>query len=1157
MSTIDHKFDEKLIENRRYWLKKLSGIPEKASVKQDCVLMQETSEARKFMPVSISSDLLKKLDNLTKGKDFLLYTTLVAVLNICLYKYTGNERIIIGSPVIKKEDGSDSEGDAIAVINTIDSNLTFRDFLLSVRKNLLEDYERQDYALSELISELGLSDTDGKCPLFDITILLTNIHKQMPDIKNDITMCFSKCEDELRGQVEYSNLISEETITAFISHFLKVLESALENTNSKLSELTIFSEKELNKLLIEWNKTDVSYDKSKCIHQLFEEQVRKTPNTVAVTCGSTRITYLELNQKANKLAKYLRKMGVKANSLVGICLEPSIEMVVGLFGILKAGGAYVPVDSNYPKDRINYMLSDAKPVVLITRNHLDGLLSELDLKKLFIDADWNKIEDEDPKDPYFEDISPENMAYIIYTSGSTGKPKGSGVFQRGWNNLLNWFINEFNLNSSDKVMLISSFSFDLTQKNVFAPLITGGELHLTAMEYYDPSFLMQYVFDKGISLLNCTPSAFYPFVDMEDSFKKLSSIRGLFLGGEPISLSRLRKWVESEHFSAKVINTYGPTECTDICSFYTISESDYKNAQLVPIGRPVYNTRLYILNKNNELVPPGTIGELCIAGDGVGAGYINDAQLTKQKFVRNPFATDEGELLYKTGDLAYYLPDGNIQYVGRVDHQVKIRGFRIELGEIEAVIKQHSGVKDAVVIVRETPYDNLKLEAYIAVDQEKAPVVKKLMKLEKDGLHNKQDTYDLPNGMTVFHLNKSETEFVYREIFDEQTYLQGGITLNEGSTIMDVGANIGMFTLFAARECKNAKIYAFEPIEPVFNILKKNVELYDIDVELFKCGISDVSRTEDITYYPNVSIMSGRYADNKEDHENIKLAILHDMQESGNQSEISEQEIDELVEERLRSEIYNCELKTISEVIEEKGIERIDLLKIDVEKSELDIIKGISDAHWGRIGQIVLELHDINGRLDEVKSLLEQKGYQVSYLKDTKLEDNEIYNLYAVSISEATSMKNEEVKGDPVSMKWCSGRKLSEDIKTYIKSRLPDYMIPSDIILIDSIPLNPNGKVDRDALLEYGKNYLEVKSNIAAPTNPLEETIAKVWSEVLDLKEVGIDDNFLQLGGHSLLATAIISRLRKRYKVEVPIYQFFENPTVRKLALVFKDLIKE
>lgn len=1152
----DFKFDEKLIENRKYWLKKLSDIPEKTSLKQDYMLIDNSFEERKSSPVIISGDLLEKLDNLTKGKDFLLYTTLVAVLNICLYKYTGNERIIIGSPVLKKEDGSDSEGDLIGVINAIDSSLTFRDFLLNVRKNLLEDYERQDYPSSELIRDLGLSASDGNCPLFDIAILLTDIHRELSDTKTNITMRFTKAGDVLRGQVEYSNLISEETITAFISHFINVLKGALENTNSKISDLTIFSEEELNKILIEWNKTEVPYDKSKCIHQLFEEQVRKTPNKVAVTCGSNRITYLELNQKANKLAKHLRKMGVKANSLVGICLKPSIEMVVGLFGILKAGGAYVPVDSKYPKDRINYMLSDAEPVVLLTQNSLAELLSEINLKKLFIDADWNRIENEDIQDPDFEDISPDNMAYIIYTSGSTGKPKGSGVFQRGWNNLLNWFIKEFSINSKDKVILISSFSFDLTQKNVFAPLITGGELHLPAMEYYDPSFLMQYVFDNGISLLNCTPSAFYPFVDLDDSFKKLSSLRCLFLGGEPISLSRLSKWVESEYFKANIVNTYGPTECTDICCFYTIKESDYKNAELVPIGRPVYNTRLYILNKNNDLMPPGTIGELCIAGDGVGAGYIRDAELTKQKFIRNPFSEEE-ELLYKTGDLVYYLPDGNIQYVGRIDHQVKIRGFRIELGEIEEVIKQHSGVKEAVVIVRESAQDNLKLEAYIVVDQEKAPVVKKLMGLEREGVNSKQSTYELPNGMTVFHLNKSETEFVYREIFEEQTYLKGGITLNDGSTIMDVGANIGMFTLFAARECKNANIYAFEPIEPVFKVLKQNVELYDIDVKLFNCGLSEVSRMEEITYYPNVSIMSGRYADSKEDHENIKLAILHEMQENGNKSEISEQEIDELVEERLRSEIYNCELKTISEVIEENGIERIDLLKIDVEKSELDILMGISEEHWGRIFQIVLELHDINGRLQEVKSLLENKGYQVSYLKDSKLEDNEIYNLYAVSTGKGASINKEEVEGSSVSMKWCSVKKLSDDIISYAKSRLPDYMIPSDFILIDSIPLNPNGKVDRDALLEYGKNYVDVESNIAAPTNPLEETIAKIWAEVLDLKEVGIDDNFLQLGGHSLLATAIISRLRKIYKVEVPIYQFFENPTIRELALVFKELIKE
>ncbi len=1154
---MDLQNEQKMLESRFYWLKKLSNSVEATGIKQDLYRIENRVRDDKSIDIKINDELCEKLNKLSNGKDFLLYAILLAALNVCLYKYNASEQITVGSPCIKREGSDQAESNAIAIVNKIDGDLSFRDFLLSIRKSLLSDYENQEYPIITLIKDLGLNTVQDRCPLFDIVLMLKNIHCELQNVNNDITMIFSKSNEKITGQLSFDGSIyREETIKAFVDYYMNVLNCTLDNTNIEISKVSIFGSEELEKYE-KWNKNVRVYNKEKCIHQLFQEQAEKIPDAIAVVYGDKKLSYAQLDKKSSQLARYMRKQGVTPNSLVGICLEPSIEMVIGLMGILKAGAAYVPVDAKYPKDRINFMLKDANPAIVLTKAQFSELLNDINSNLIYLDVEWNKIDDGDGEILSNEGISTKNLAYIIYTSGSTGTPKGSGVYQQGWANLLDWFIQEFDISSKDKVLLISSFSFDLTQKNIFAPLITGGELHIPVTEYYDPDLILKLVFDKGITILNCTPSAFYPLVDLE-SFDKLASIRYLFLGGETISLPRLKKWTTSEDYSAKIVNTYGPTECTDICASYTITEKDFENSNTVPIGKPIYNVQLFILNSFNERVPLGMPGELCIAGDGVGIGYINDEELTKEKLILNPFDINNKELLYKTGDLACFLPDGNINYIGRMDHQVKVRGFRIELGEVENALKQHDAVEEAVVLVKESSSGDKKLEAFVVPNQQNAYVVKKLAEFERKGVLDKHNIYELPNKMTVFNLNKTETEFIYREIFEEKSYLQTGIILEEGSTVMDIGANIGLFSIFAKQVCnENAQIYAFEPIDPIFDVLEKNIELYgDNKVKIFKYGLADVPRTEEITYYPNVSIMSGRYADSEEDHENIKITILHEISQNENKVELSEQEIDELVRERLRSETYQCQLKTISEVVKENDINKIDLLKIDVEKSELDILKGISDGDWGKIKQIVLELHNINGRLFEVKSLLELKGYTVTYLKDSKLEENEIYNVYAV-LSDLKEYRKSTNYDEMESKAWCSRGTMIEDIREWLKNKLPDYMVPSDFTLVDEIPLTPNGKVNREALMEYAEEHKQVKNDFEAPRNELEEAIAKIWTEVLEIESVGVNDNFIHIGGHSLLATAIISRLRKIYKVEVPIFMFFENPTISKLAKVFQELLNK
>ncbi len=356
--------EQKMLESRFYWLKKLSNSVEATGIKQDFYRIENRVRDDKTIEIEIKEELCEKLNKLANGKEFLLYAILLAALNVCLYKYNASDRITVGSPCLKKEGYDQAESNSIVIVNKIDGDLSFRNFLLSVRKNLLSDYENQEYPIATLIEDLGLNTVQDRCPLFDIMLILKNIHCEIKNVNNDITMTFSKNYERIIGQLSFDGSIyRQETIKTFIDYYLNVLNCTLDNTNMEISKVGILGSKELEKY-DNWNKNSRSYNKEKCVHQLFEEQAKKTPDAIAVVYGDKKLSYAQLDKKSSQLARYMRKQGVTPNSLVGICLEPSIEMVIGLMGILKAGAAYVPVDAKYPKDRINFMLKDASPVIV-------------------------------------------------------------------------------------------------------------------------------------------------------------------------------------------------------------------------------------------------------------------------------------------------------------------------------------------------------------------------------------------------------------------------------------------------------------------------------------------------------------------------------------------------------------------------------------------------------------------------------------------------------------------------------------------------------------------------------------------------------------------------------------------------------------------------
>ncbi len=453
------------------------------------------------------------------------------------------------------------------------------------------------------------------------------------------------------------------------------------------------------------------------VHHGVQRQAQLRPHDPAVLFGREKLSYGELERLSNQLAHYLRERGVGPDVPVGVCMERSLRLVIAILGILKAGGAYVPLDPVYPRERLAHMVADSRLRVLLTEVPLRDRVPVSNAHRLCLDSEWPEVE-RAPAAAGDRPVLPQHLIYIIYTSGSTGKPKGAALYHRGFANLLGWYTRQFGFGPEDRVLLMTSLSFDLTQKNIFAPLMTGGRLVLLETPHYDAATILDTIARRRITTINCTPSAFYGLLSSPDEilFEKMRSLRWVFLGGEPISFPRLESWLANPFCSAVVVNTYGPTECTDVCAFHRLRDYDRYRQSGVPVGTAVDNTVLHILDPDLNPVAAGREGELCVGGTGVGAGYIGRPELTAEKFVPDPFSAEPGALLYRTGDWVRRSADGNIEFIGRMDHQVKVRGFRIEPGEIEAVLERHPALRQAVVLARDDESGEKRLVAYLVTE---------------------------------------------------------------------------------------------------------------------------------------------------------------------------------------------------------------------------------------------------------------------------------------------------------------------------------------------------------------------------------------------------------------------------------------------------------
>lgn len=720
-----------------YWKKKLSGAPNLLELPTDRPRPAMQSFRGAKYPLSISPDLIDVLKELCGHERATLFMGLLAAFKLLLYRYTNQPDIVVGVPITGRnrpefEETIGSFVNTLGLRTGLSGDMTFSELLAQVCVTTLEAFDHQDLPFEKLIEVVQPVRDISHTPLFQVMFNLRNIGTLTPKLmsleltafeidngttKFDLIFDLAETEEGLKGSIDYnSDLFDTSTIQRMAGHFQHLLEAVAANPRQRISDLHLLTPAEEKQLQVEWNLTDKVYPQPPCIHQIFEEQVERTPDAPALVFEDESLTYNELNGRANQLAHYLRSLGVGTETLVGVLMERSPELIVALMGILKAGSAYVPLDTTLPAARLSFMLADTGARVVLTQQALAESLAGASAQVVCLDGANEELERQSADNPA-TDVQAENLAYVIYTSGSTGHPKGAMLHHRGVRNRLLWGITDYGLGSTDAVLYKTPLSFDVSVWEIFAPLLSGARLIVARPGgHQDSAYLIKLMAEQHVTHVDFVPSMLQVFLD-EEGLERCSGLKLVTCAGEALTVElRDRFYARTQ---ARMYNLYGPTEASLAVTYKLCERTDTE--RVIPIGRPMNNVRIYLLDQSLRPVPVGIPGELHIGGTAPGRGYLNRPDLTAAKFIPDPFSGSGGGRLYKTGDLARYQTDGAIQFLGRIDHQVKIRGMRLEPGEIEEVLGKHPDVKESVVLAREILAGEKSLVAYVVGNDERVP----------------------------------------------------------------------------------------------------------------------------------------------------------------------------------------------------------------------------------------------------------------------------------------------------------------------------------------------------------------------------------------------------------------------------------------------------
>ena len=1245
-----------------YWKAKLTDASPALELPSDKTrpMIQQFNGAQKVR--YLSPGLTQKLKSISTEHRVTLFMTLLATFKVLLWRYTKQADIVVGSPIANRtraetEDLIGFFVNTLVLRTDLSGNPTFAELLQRVKKVALGAYDHQDLPFERLVEEVSPERVPGRNPLFQVSFVLQNATGSLLELsdlilerldvdsgtaKFDLSLSILEIAGRLKTTWEYNtDLYEAERIERMMDHFEVLLEAVVAEPDSRIAELPLLTMSEREQVLVEWNQTGAAYPGEKCIQELFETQAERTPTATAVVDEKQRLTYAELDRRANQLAWRLRREGVGCESLVAVCLERSVDLVVALLGILKAGGAYVPLDPSYPQPRLRFMLEDTQAEVILTEQHLAARLPQVSGKQILLDGEREQLAEESDERP--RRLSrPESLGYVIYTSGSTGRPKGVAIEHRSTVTLLQWAQRVYGAKELAGVLASTSVCFDLSVFELFLPLSVGG----TVVIAEDALQLASGKWGVELSLINTVPSAMAELLRLECV---PASVRVVNLAGEPLSQMLVQQLYEQSGIE-RVYDLYGPTEDTTYSTYALRSATE-----TATIGRPIANTQVYLLDALLQPVPIGVAGELYLGGAGLARGYLQRPELTAEKFIPNPYGA-AGTRLYRTGDLARYLADGKLQYLGRSDQQVKVRGYRIELGEIEAAINEHPAVRESVVVMQGDGLSDSRIVGHAVLNDENANGREQTQHLTQwqsiwDETY-REDRQPADPRFNTIGWNSSYTgePIAEPEMREWASGVAGRILALNPRTVLEIGCGTGLILFQVAPKCSlyygtdvsnNALRYLEDQFGPgefenvrlaqraaddlsgvgpdkfdvvVLNSVVQYFPGIDYLTRVLRSAI-DVARPNGAIFLGDIRCLPLLRAL----HAELQLcnapagSTVADLQQSIEKQIALEKELvidpayfraleDALpsigrVEIQLKRGRYENELtKFRYDVVLHLGnlqsakpeertyhwdadLSSVDDLRRVLHASEADLlrVKGVPNARLFSSLKKVAALSDqpstmtLGAFRDLASTLNNRSGVEPEDL--WSLEQEFPYTV-EVTWSESGAMdrfdvvlRRQGVAFAPIAREAVRAREpnwkryanepaqsepardLLPMMRDFLSERLPQHMIPWTILELKELPLTANGKVDRTALSASSISRSRSAGTVfVPPRTPVEVTLVNIWAEVLRIERVGITDNFFELGGHSLLATQVISRVRERLGVNLPLRSMFESPTVAQLS---------
>ena len=1189
-----------------------------------------------------------------------LYMVLLTAYKALMHRLSGQDDLVVGTP-FESEVRSLPGGDGLFANTTnmtplrsrVQETTTFAELLSATKNQVLQCQEHQDYFFGNLFRKLGYRSDSGSAELFSVAfnfesgrylkqisgLEIEYLTDQVPyrcpkdTAMFDLNLNIADQDGELLCECDFnSDLFEEATVSMILMRLKAMLEAAGADPSRRICDLPLLTEAE-RELLVSWNRTEVNYPKDRCLHHLIEDQVERTPEARAVMFEGATLTFRQLNNRANQLARYLQGLGVGPDTLVGICLERSLEMLVGLMGILKAGGAYVPLDPEYPKDRLAFMLADAGAPVLLTHSSLEQSLQPHAGKVVLLDADWPAIAEEDPGN-LSSPVGPENLAYMIYTSGSTGHPKGAMNTHGAIVNRLLWMQDAYHLAPSDRVLQKTPFSFDVSVWEFFWPLLTGATLVVALPGgHKDGAYLANLIRKDEITTTHFVPSMLSAFLEQTGLRTTCASLKRVICSGEALSFELQQRFFSI--LPAQLHNLYGPTEAAVDVTFWACERDG--RLRTVPIGRPIANTQIHILDRSLQPTPVGVAGELHIGGIGLARGYHNRPELTAEKFIPDPFRKEPGARLYKTGDLARYLPDGAIEYLGRLDHQVKLRGFRIELGEIEALLDSHPAVRESVVVMREDKPGQKSLVGYIvprtsgefvrshspdgemteqwrtqweqiyqtaladAADQPDAlenidSFINRWTSLDNIPSHTREWTDVTVQRIEQFRPNrifeagcgagqlllriapKAETYWgsdfarVAIEKLQEESRRRGlkGVRLLNRAADQFEGVPDAFFDLFVLNSVSQYlpdADYLLRVLEGAIKAVASGGRIYVGDVQSrflldrFHAGTQLKAAKPDLTVEElrqrirqrvqleaelvvdpefflafkrrmpritavDIQLRRGHLVNETTQYHYDAVLFVDGSPKALRVPEWIDWSTDQLTESGLRNRLE----RTKPRILGLRGVPNGRL------SQDARIIAALEKAPAKQtVGQLRDSI-DFKGGIDPESLWLlgEALGYHVDVRWSNSSRNGEMDVVFshqddrgAVCVTDfddnSSGLRQEsDYANNPARTALAS--KLPQILIESVKSKLPEYMVPATMVVLDEMPRTPNGKVDRNSLPAPLAALQAEGREFVAARNERERILSTIWSEILGLERVSVLDNFFQLGGDSLLGFRAVNR---------------------------------